>query len=207
MQTPEVLNLSSLCSQIHHHQVKFTIIKPNQSNSSHQRHHSNLADRFEPFPSRIHHWNYEIGLQDDGSQQAVVGGEWTAGRRASHGGLVGAWWPATVASWGHGGLRAAGEQAAAATRKWGGAGTCGRPHWGAMAGERSRRLPAAAACASCRPQRRVRAAGWGAAAVGAVGRMRGPDGAPTSERREGRKEGLSSVGCRMRARLEKFFYR
>ena len=120
---------------------------------------------------------------------------------------------ATVASWGHGGSRAAGEQAAAATRKWGGAGTCGRPHWGAMAGERSRRLPAAAACASCRLGV---ATSWlaedvrghaGAAAVGAVGRMRGPDGAPTSERREGRKEGLSSVGCRMRARLEKFFYR
>ena len=82
-----------------------------------------------------------------------------------------------------------------------------------MAGERSRRLPAAAACASCRLGV---ATSWlaedvrghaGAAAVGAVGRMRGPDGAPTSESREGRKEDLSSIGCRMRARLEVVFHR
>ena len=77
---------------------------------------------------------------------------------------------------------------------------------------RSCRLPAAAACASCRL--RV-ATSWlagnvhgraGAAAIGAVGRIRCPDRAPTSESREGRKESLSSVGCRMRARLGKVFH-
>ena len=46
---------------------------PNQFNSSHHQHCSNLNYPFEPLPNLIHHRSYEIGLPDHGTQQAAVG--------------------------------------------------------------------------------------------------------------------------------------